>query len=144
MTNIPNWDEIEGNWKQLKGDAKQHWNKLTDEDVELIKGKYVELLGLLQKRYCHAKEQAEREISDWAKRLKSMDIATAVTALRDEVAKLSASVGELVGRQAAEARKQVRGAIEDARESIENSASDGQAYIHSASAELEASMNSSQ
>jgi len=72
--------------------------------------------------------QAEREISDWAKRLKSMDIATEVTALRDEVAKLSASVGELVGRQAAEAGKQVRGAIDDARDSIGNSASDAQAY----------------
>jgi uncharacterized protein YjbJ (UPF0337 family)/ElaB/YqjD/DUF883 family membrane-anchored ribosome-binding protein len=142
MTNsiIPNWDAIEGNWKQLKGDAKQQWSKLTDEDVELVKGKYVELLDLLQKRYGHAKIQAEREISDWAKRLKSRDIGTEVTALRDEVAKLSASVSQLVGRQATEAGKQVRGAVDDARERIGNSASDAQAYIHTATAELEASI----
>ena len=60
------WDEIERNWTELKGEVKHQWSKLTDEDV--VKGKYAELLGLLQERYGHAKEQAEREINDWAKR----------------------------------------------------------------------------
>jgi len=93
------WDEVERSWNELKGEVKRQWSKLTDEDVELIKGKYTELLGLLQERYGHAKERAEREINDWAKRLK-IDSAAELTALRDDVASLSASVGELV-RQAA-------------------------------------------
>ena len=94
------WDEIEHSWNDLKGEVKRQWSKLTDKDVELIKGKYNELLGLLQERYGHAKEQAEREINDWAKRLKAYSAAE-LTALRDDVASLSASVGELVRRQAA-------------------------------------------
>ena len=94
------WDEIERNWNELKGEVKRQWSKLTDEDVEIIKGKYAELLGLLQERYGHAKEQAEREINDWAKRLKVYS-ADQLTALRDDVASLSASVGELVRREAA-------------------------------------------
>ena len=94
------WDEIERSWRELKGEVKQQWSKLTDEDVELIKGKYAELLGLLQARYGHAKEQAEREINDWAKRLRVYSGAE-LTAFRDDVASLSASVGELVRRQAA-------------------------------------------
>jgi uncharacterized protein YjbJ (UPF0337 family) len=94
------WDEIERNWTELKGEVKQHWSKLTDEDVEFVKGKYAELLGLLQERYGHAKEQAEQEINDWAKRLK-VDIVAEFTALRHDVASLSASVGDLVRRQAA-------------------------------------------
>ena len=64
------WDEIERSWNELKGEAKRQWSKLTDEDLELIKGKYAELLGLLQERYGHAKERAEREMNDWSKRLK--------------------------------------------------------------------------
>ena len=96
------WDEIERSWNELRGEVKRQWSKLTDEDVELIKGKYAELLGLLQERYGHAKEQAEREINDWAKRLK-VDSAAELTALRDDVASLSASVGDLVRRQAAAA-----------------------------------------
>jgi uncharacterized protein YjbJ (UPF0337 family) len=94
------WDEIERNWNELKGEVKRQWSKLTDEDVELIKGKYTELLGLLQERYGHAKEQAEREINGWAKRLKVYSAAE-LTALRDDVASLGASVGELMRRQAA-------------------------------------------
>ena len=96
------WDEIERSWSELRGEVKRQWSKLTDEDVELIKGKYAELLGLLQERYGHAKEQAEQEINDWAKRLK-VDIVAGLTALRDDVASLSASVGDLVRRQAAAA-----------------------------------------
>jgi uncharacterized protein YjbJ (UPF0337 family) len=94
------WDEIERNWTELKGQVKHEWSKLTDEDVELVKGKYAELLYLLQKRYGHAKEQAEQEIYDWAKRIK-VDIVAELTALRHDVAGLSASVGDLVRRQAA-------------------------------------------
>ena len=93
------WDEIERNWNDLKGEVKRQWSKLTDEDVELIEGKYAELLGFLQERYGHVKEQAEREINDWAKRLK-VDSAAELAALRDDVASLSASVGELVRKAA--------------------------------------------
>jgi uncharacterized protein YjbJ (UPF0337 family) len=65
-----NWDQIEGNWKQLKGKVRSQWGKLTDDDVEIVNGKRSELLGLLQTRYGHAKEQAEREIDLWTKQLK--------------------------------------------------------------------------
>jgi uncharacterized protein YjbJ (UPF0337 family) len=94
------WDEIERNWTELKGEVKHEWSKLTDEDVEFVKGKYAELLCLLQERYGHAKEQAEQEINDWAKRLK-VDIVAELTALRHDIASLSASVGDLVRQRAA-------------------------------------------
>jgi len=94
------WDEIERNWTGLKGEVKDQWSKLTDEDVEFVKGKYAGLLCLLQERYGHAKEQAEQEINDWAKRLK-VDIVAELTALRHDVARLSASVGDLVRQRAA-------------------------------------------
>src|SRR5437667_5115394 len=94
------WDEIERSWNELKGEVKRHWSKLTDEDVELIKGKYTELLGLLQERYGHAKEQAEREIHDWANRVKAYSAAE-LTPLRDDVASLRALLGDLVRQQSA-------------------------------------------
>jgi uncharacterized protein YjbJ (UPF0337 family) len=33
-----NWDEVEGNWKQLKGAVKEKWGKLTDDDLDMIAG----------------------------------------------------------------------------------------------------------
>ena len=34
-----NWDQIEGNWKELAGSARAHWGKLTDDDWQTITGK---------------------------------------------------------------------------------------------------------
>ena len=64
------WDEIERNWTELKGEVKHRWSKLTEEDVDFVNGKYAELLGLLPECYGHAKEQAEQEINDCAERLR--------------------------------------------------------------------------
>ncbi len=60
-----NWDQVEGDWKQLKGKAQQQWGKLTADDLDVVNGKRVELLGILQKRYGHDKEQGERAINEW-------------------------------------------------------------------------------
>jgi uncharacterized protein YjbJ (UPF0337 family) len=60
-----NWDRVEGNWKEFKGKVRQKWGKLTDDDLELVKGKRIELAGRLQQRYGYQKDQAEREIDTW-------------------------------------------------------------------------------
>jgi hypothetical protein len=36
-----NWDQIEGKWQQFRGDVRAKWGKLTDDDLETIKGKKV-------------------------------------------------------------------------------------------------------
>jgi len=62
-----NWDRIEGNWKQFKGQAQTQWGKLTEDDLNVVEGKRTELAGKIQERYGIAKDQAEREIDDWLK-----------------------------------------------------------------------------
>lgn len=64
-----NWDQIKGNWKQISGQAKQQWGKLTDDDLTLAEGHRDELVGKIQSRYGIAREDAERQVSDWEKRL---------------------------------------------------------------------------
>lgn len=61
-----NWDQIAGNWKKLSGSAREQWGKLTDDDMQIVKGNREQLIGMLQERYGYAKEKAEREIDDWA------------------------------------------------------------------------------
>jgi uncharacterized protein YjbJ (UPF0337 family) len=62
-----NWDRIEGNWMELKGKVHQQWGKLTNDDLETIHGKRIELAGRLQRRYGVAKDEAERQIDNWLK-----------------------------------------------------------------------------
>jgi uncharacterized protein YjbJ (UPF0337 family) len=59
---IVNDDILQGNWKQLKGQVRNWWGKLTDDDVDQIAGNRDKLVGKLQERYGYSREQAEREI----------------------------------------------------------------------------------
>ena len=60
-----NKDEFEGKWKQIRGQARQWWGKLTDDDLDVIAGKQQELEGRLQKHYGYAKDKAKAEIEGW-------------------------------------------------------------------------------
>ena len=66
--NGPN-DMLVGKWHELKGQARQQWAKITDDDLELLSGKTEELAGVLQQRYGYGKAQAENEINDWLGKL---------------------------------------------------------------------------
>jgi uncharacterized protein YjbJ (UPF0337 family) len=60
-----NRQQLEGNWKQVKGHAKAKWGKLTDDDLDQIQGRQQILVGKLQERYGKALEAAEKEVNDW-------------------------------------------------------------------------------
>lgn len=60
-----NDDVIGGMWKQLKGQVKQQWGELTDDDLDRISGKRDEVIGLIQERYGWEKEKAEMEVDDF-------------------------------------------------------------------------------
>src|SRR5690554_4864326 len=57
-----NSDILKGNWKELKGNVKQQWGKLTDDDLDQIDGRREELIGRVQQRYGHTRQAAEREV----------------------------------------------------------------------------------
>ena len=68
-----NWDQVEGKWKQVKGQAKEKWGKLTDDDLDVIDGRRQQLVGRIQERYGIAKEAAEEQADEFVKALKAED-----------------------------------------------------------------------
>ena len=58
-------DILLGKWHELKGQVRQQWGKLTDDDLTRLSGKTEELAGILQQRYGYGKAQAEKEINSW-------------------------------------------------------------------------------
>lgn len=56
-----NKEQMEGNWKQVKGRIKEKWGKLTDDDLTKARGQRDQLIGRIQERYGIAKEEAERQ-----------------------------------------------------------------------------------
>lgn len=67
-----NWDRIEGNWKQFRGNIKEQWGKLTDDQLTAIAGNRDQLVGKVQEAYGITKEETEKQISAWQSRQKGM------------------------------------------------------------------------
>lgn len=77
-----NKDILEGKWKQMRGEAKAWWGKLTDDDLDRAAGKYEVLAGIIQEKYGYTREQAANEIdkrvTEFEDRLKNKTEPTSV------------------------------------------------------------------
>ena len=62
------WDQVKGNWKQLKGKVREKWGLLTDDDMEHIAGHKDRLIGKLQEKYGEAKWD-NKKVDDEMRRL---------------------------------------------------------------------------
>lgn len=60
-----NWERIQGQWKQVKGKAREQWGKLTDDDLDVVAGRREQLAGKIQERYGCARDEAERQLAQW-------------------------------------------------------------------------------
>ena len=60
-----NKDIAEGKWEQFKGSIKEKWGDITDDDMTKISGSAQKLAGVLQERYGHTKEEAEKEVDNF-------------------------------------------------------------------------------
>lgn len=60
-----NTDELKGKWKQVKGNVKKNWGKLTDDDLDVIEGNKDILAGKIQERYGVTKEEAKKQVDKY-------------------------------------------------------------------------------
>jgi uncharacterized protein YjbJ (UPF0337 family) len=70
-----NKDIFEGKWKEMHGQMKEWWGKLTDDELEQAGGNAEQIVGLLQQKYGYTRQAAEEEfnrrIKDVEKKVKS-------------------------------------------------------------------------
>ena len=59
-------DKIKGNWNVIKGNLKQQWADLTDDDLLYEEGKEDEVIGNIQKKTGEAKDK----INDFIDKMK--------------------------------------------------------------------------
>jgi uncharacterized protein YjbJ (UPF0337 family) len=45
------WNQLEGNWLQIKGNIKERWNLLTDDEVDEMEGRREQIIGKIQEKY---------------------------------------------------------------------------------------------
>lgn len=66
---MTNEDIIKGKWKQATGSIKQQWGKLTDDDLTVAEGHRDYLIGKVQERYGVAREEAEKQVREFERKL---------------------------------------------------------------------------
>jgi uncharacterized protein YjbJ (UPF0337 family) len=60
-----NQDTLKGQWTQLKGQVREQWGKLTNDDVDQIQGRSEQLVGKIQQRYGVARDEAQKQLDTW-------------------------------------------------------------------------------
>ena len=68
-----NKDVFEGKWKQIRGQVKETWGDLTDDELDQIAGRYDQLVGLLQEKYGYRRQEAEAEVDDFLDRVEEQE-----------------------------------------------------------------------
>lgn len=64
-----NDDILKGKWKQVKGNVKKQWGKLTNDDLDKIKGDSEKLIGKIQEKYGTSKDAAAAQVKKFKDKL---------------------------------------------------------------------------
>jgi uncharacterized protein YjbJ (UPF0337 family) len=60
-----NDDMVEARWRQVGGQTRKWWGKLSDDDLERIGGNAERLADALQERYGYTRQHAEAQSNRW-------------------------------------------------------------------------------
>src|SRR5688500_3095201 len=71
------WIQVEEQWKVYEGSARAHWSKLDDHDWQTATGNKEQLIGRIQERYGISKDEAGKQVEDWARVLLEIRAAPA-------------------------------------------------------------------
>jgi uncharacterized protein YjbJ (UPF0337 family) len=64
-------DILKGKWKQIQGDVKKLWGRLTDDDIQVIEGNRDKLAGILQERYGYTRQAVDKKIAEFLEDLET-------------------------------------------------------------------------
>jgi uncharacterized protein YjbJ (UPF0337 family) len=59
-----NQDIAEGKWTQLKGQIKEKWADLSDDDIDYAQANNERFIGAIQERYGLAKDEAKKQFEE--------------------------------------------------------------------------------
>ena len=99
------WNQVEGNWRQVRGDVKRQWGKLTDDDLTAIDGRREALEGRIQERYGYTKDRVRKEIEEWQRSFAAQlsrtgdELAAQIESIRDDIQSLTSTISRIANQQ---------------------------------------------
>ena len=84
-----NTQELQGQWNQLRGQVKQKWGQLTDDDLQIQGGNVDQLVGRIQQRTGEGREAIEKYLTELTSRG-----ASSISQATEAVSGLAQQAGE--------------------------------------------------
>jgi uncharacterized protein YjbJ (UPF0337 family) len=113
-----NSEKFNGKWNEIKGQVKEKWGELTDNDLMFTKGNIDQLIGNIQKRTGEAREDIE-EFFNEALEKGSNVLHSAKEAAQDVASRVTDTVRRGYRSAASTARDTYDAAVEKAEEAEE-------------------------
>ncbi|MGB7339438.1 MAG: CsbD family protein [Phototrophicaceae bacterium] len=60
-----NIEMLKAQWTDFRGQAKERWGELTNDDLMEVEGEFDQLVAKVQERYGIAKAEAREEVNEW-------------------------------------------------------------------------------
>jgi uncharacterized protein YjbJ (UPF0337 family) len=121
-----NSDTFEGQWRQMRGELRSWWGKLTDDDFEKIGGKKDRLVGVLQEKYGYtraaAQQEVDRHFKEYDERRKTSNVGKMGQTTSSTSQSLGATLGEVADEGMSAAEEAASTAGSKASQSISASA----------------------
>ena len=100
-----NAQALQGQWNQVKGQVRERWGQLTDDDLQISGGNVDQLVGRIQQRTGETREAVERFLTDLTARGSS-----AVAQATEAVSQICAAGGGPAARSYGDLSDQARNA----------------------------------
>jgi len=69
--NTMNWEKVETNWKEYQASAKNVFSRLSDAELEVVRGRRDKLIDKVRDAYHITQVAAEKEVDNWAKSIEA-------------------------------------------------------------------------
>ena len=107
-------EELKGRWNEIRGQIKEKWGQLTDDDLRQAEGNTDQLIGLIQRKTGEGREQITKFFDNFMK--EGGDKATDMMGQAGQVANQAAEAAQ---RYAQDAGKYVQDGYEQATHSMQ-------------------------